>query len=154
MSFSCTRCVFFSRCVLSVFLLLFLVINMESCFSYFVSFIVSLGLWEVPSHVRYDFHDIVFSSFPYLSENDIKVISIELLKVIPDDVEPDVHFYAHIVTDEEMASQTLDRLFSLFRLIIADFYCFFHFPCYASCLLFPDLYLCLYISSLSTSLEK
>jgi hypothetical protein len=73
---------------------------MELCFSYFVSFIVSLGLWEVPSHVRSVFHDIVFSSFPDLSENDIKVISFELVKVIPDDIQPDVHFYAHIVTDE------------------------------------------------------
>ena len=123
---------------------------MESCFSYFVSFIVSLGLWEVPSNVRSAFHDIVFSSFPALSENDIKAISFELLKVIPDDVEPDVHFYAHIVTDEEMELQTLVRLFSLFPLIIAEFY-FFYFPCYASCLLFPDLYLCIYPLSVHPS---
>jgi len=80
----------------------------------FFSFIVSIGLWEVPSTIRFAFHDVVFSSFPDLSEKDIKAISFEMLKLIPDDVEPDLHIYAHIVTDEEMDSQTLVRFFSLF----------------------------------------
>lgn len=70
----------------------------------------------MPEHVRFAFHDIVFSSFPDLSENDIRAISFELMKVIPVDAEPDVNFYAHIVTDDEMDSETLVRLFSLFPL--------------------------------------
>ena len=105
----------FCRCVLSVLVLQFSIYQYVVMHLIFVLFIVSLGLWEVPEYVRFAFHDIVFSSFPGLSENDIRAISFELMKVIPVDAEPDVNFYAHIVTDDKMDSETL-VLFSPFSL--------------------------------------
>jgi hypothetical protein len=77
----------------------------------------------------------VFSRFHVLSNNGIKAISFELLKVISYDVEPDVHFYGHIVTNEEVELQTLIKLFFLFPLIIAEFYIFLPLFCFVSTVL-------------------
>jgi hypothetical protein len=70
-------------------------------------FIVSTGLWEVLAPIRFAFHDIVFSDFPSLSEKAIEAISFELLKVILNNVQPDVNFFVHTVTDREIDSETL-----------------------------------------------
>jgi hypothetical protein len=57
----------------------------------------------------------VFSNFPSPSEKAIKAISFELLKVIVGNIQPDVNFFVHIVTDKDIYLQTLVS-YSLFRI--------------------------------------
>jgi hypothetical protein len=83
--------------------------------SYISLFIVSTGLWEVPPNVCFAFHDIVFSNFPSLSKKAIKAISFELMKVICNNVQLDINFFVHTVTNGEIDLETLVS-YSLFHI--------------------------------------